>query len=313
LTGYSRGEAYGRDPGELLKSGEQSGAFYAKLWETILAGAVWRGEIVNRRKSGARYIEEMTITPVLDEFNRVSHFIAIKTDITERRRDRDDLQASLRERDTLLKELHHRVKNNMQVIISLLNLSAKKYSGAGIAECIASITERVDAMASIHEMFYCSSDISRIDFSAYLARLAEHVRGIADAADRNVVITCDVRESMLPLEKAIPAGLVVNELLLNAVRHAYPEGGRGGTVALTQRMTTGDCVEISVRDDGIGLPEAVHPEDAESIGMVLITALTEQLAGELEWRRAAGTEALLRFRGIVSGDAKPDGPTAASR
>jgi PAS domain S-box-containing protein len=295
LTGYSSAEVVGRNPRELLKSGVQNAEFYHDLWETILSGKAWSGILVNRRKSGELYTEEMTITPVLDEAHYVNSFVAIKSDITERERSRQELETALREKSELLREIHHRVNNNMQVIVSLLNISSQDIGDVDIRAKLEDITRRMLTMAIIHEQFYESEDMSRIDFRLYVKHLLTSLKSDYPESSRNMTIAGEKGEVLLSLDQAIPAGLIVSELLTNALKFAFPDGPGIGAICVTLRISGNGMLEIEVRDNGIGLPPDIDPGSARSLGMVLIRILSEQLSGSVEFIITGGTQATLRF------------------
>jgi PAS domain S-box-containing protein len=295
LTGYTIAESVGRKPQSLVHSGKQDGEFYRALWASILAGNVWSGQLVNRRKSGELYDEEMTITPVLDEGRRVSAFVAVKNDITERVLAQERLEAALREKSTLLREIHHRVNNNMQVIISLLNISSRDIEDSSLRGKLEDITRRMHAMAIIHERFYQAQDMSRIDFAVFLHQLLDSARTDFPESSRKAALECESGAVLLPLEQAIPAGLIVEELLTNALKHAFSDGRDPGIIAISQELSAQGELAIEVRDEGRGLPALADPGRAESLGMLLIRLLSEQLDGRVEFRNEGGTVATLRF------------------
>jgi PAS domain S-box-containing protein len=296
LTGYSRDEAIGLNP-RVLKSDAQDPDFYRSLWDTILSGKVWQGEIVNKRKGGELYTEEMTITPVLDDSRIVRGFIAIKSDVTDRKLSRERLEASLAEKEILLREIHHRINNNMQLITSLLSLSSRRISDTSLRDLLEGISRRIVSMALVHEQFYDSPDMARIDFVIYLHQLADGIGGDLGRSSGKVSIVAEQDAVLLSLEQAIPAGLAADELMTNAMKHAYPAGSPPGEVRMSLRRV-GDAIELSVRDRGIGLPAAFVADKAESLGMILIHILAEQLRGRIDFRSHGGTEAILRFPAI---------------
>jgi len=295
LTGYTIAEAIGKKPKKLVGTGRQDSEFYRAMWNTILAGNVWSGQLVNRRKSGEPYDEEMTITPVLDANRHVDSFVAVKTDITERVLSRVRLESALREKSALLREIHHRVNNNMQVIISLLNISSNDIADSGLRGKLEDITRRMHSMAIIHEQFYHAEDMSRIDFSVFLHRLMDKARSDFPESSRNAVAACEAGQALLPLEQAIPAGLIVEELLTNALKHAFP-GGEAGTIRITQKPVAKGWLEIEVRDDGRGFPAGMDPKQVQSMGMMLIMILSDQLGGDVAFRSDGGACATLRFK-----------------
>lgn len=293
LTGYVREEAIGRNP-RILKSGVQGLAFYSAIWETILGGKNWNGEIVNRKKGGELYTEEMTITPVLDEFRNISGFIAIKNDVSERQHAHERLEASLGEKEVLLREIHHRVMNNMQLITSLLSLSSSKVEDAGQQALLGGIARRILSIAMVHEQFYNSPDMTRIDFVPYVHQLANGISGDLGLSAAAISIVSNAEKVLLNLDQAIPAGLTASELIANALKHAYPAGSPAGEVRVSLRRTR-DALELSVRDDGVGLPADFSADRAESLGMILVQTLASQLRGRMDFRSRGGTEAILSF------------------
>ena len=295
LTGYSSAETIGKNPRELVSSGQQNPQFYRSLWSTILAGEVWSGQLVNRKKSGELFDEEMTITPVLDGNRCVTSFIAVKNDITESVLARKRLESALREKNALLREIHHRVNNNMQVIISLLSVSAGDIVDAGLRGKLEDITRRMYAMAIIHERFYQAEDMSRIDFAVYLHQLLDGIKTEFHEGSKRTIAACETGQALLPLEQAIPAGLIVAELLTNALKHAFPDGREAGVIKITQKPIVDGMLEIEVRDEGKGLPASVDPGEAQTMGMMLIRILSEQLGGTVTFRADGGTVATLSF------------------
>jgi PAS domain S-box-containing protein len=293
LTGYQRAEVIGQNP-RVLKSGKHEATFYRTLWETILAGKVWQGEMINKRKSGDLYTEEMTITPVLDESRNITGFIAIKSDVTERMLSRERLLSSLAEKEVLLREIHHRINNNMQLIMSLLNLSTQRISDPALRKTLGAVARRIESMALVHEQFYGSEDMARIDFLLYLRQLAGNLSLAFKRGPAAIAFVADSESLFLDLEDAIPAGLVSSELLTNALTHAYPGDAAPGAIRLSIRRL-GETVEISVRDDGIGFPEGFSADTADSFGLILVRTLAAQLRGKVEFRSYGGAEAILRF------------------
>lgn len=296
LTGYPIAEAVGKKPRDLILSGIQDKTFYRKMWDTILAGKVWKGQLVNRKKSGELYDEEMTITPVLDDTRTISNFIAIKNDVTEKEKARKSLEAALQEREVLLREVHHRVNNNMQVIISLLNISAQDISDDYLRDKFDDISSRVHAMAIIHEQFYQAEDMSYIDFAVFLHQLLEKEKADFPDSSRNAILACEPGQAFLALEQAVPAGLIIAELLTNALKYAFAGSRTVGAIRITQRAIAEGILEIEVRDSGSGLPEGLDPKHARSLGMMLIRILSEQINGDVTFRNDGGTIAKLTFR-----------------
>jgi PAS domain S-box-containing protein len=293
LTGYAPEEAIGANP-RILKSGAHDAGFYRSLWDTILSGTTWNGQLVNRRKDGELYTEEMTVTPVHTEARGISGFIAIKSDVTEREKSRMRLEASLAEKNVLLREIHHRIKNNMQLIMSLLSLSSQRILDLPAREILGSVSRRVVAMALVHEQVYDSPNLARIDFVAYLRELAGELRGEFLRFSDLLSVEGAGGEIYLQLDMAIPVGLAASELITNALKHAYPGDSPPAGILVSIRRIDEEFV-LSVRDHGVGMPQAFKVDTAESLGMVIIRTLAEQIHGKIEFRSVEGTEAILRF------------------
>jgi PAS domain S-box-containing protein len=294
LTGYSSDEAVGKGMGELVNSGRQDDDFYKHFWDTILAGSFWKGRLVNKKKTGETYIEEMTVTPIFSGDGRIEEFIAVKNDVTASVEAQERLEAALKEKNALLREIHHRVKNNMQVIISLLNISTTQIDDPNTRMMIDDITRRLYAMASMHEQFYAADDMSRIDFAAYICQLVEKVQAEVQNISIRLNIPSLTSGLFLNLEQAIPAGLILCELIMNSSRHAFVDR-ESGTIEVSVLVQSSGHLVLSVSDDGRGIPSEIDPRSAKTLGMVLVRILTEQLGGKLEFTSGKGTVARLEF------------------
>lgn len=203
-----------------------------------------------------------------------------------------DMLASLREKEVLLKEIHHRVKNNMQIVSSLLSLQARDVTDPAMLELVAESRARILSMALVHEDLYQSDNLAQVDFRHYLERLAERTRsGIAGGS--RVRFELELDELALAVDQAIPLGLLCNELLTNALKHAFPDNAEGLVlVRLTQ--AEGQAV-ITVRDTGRGLPPGFDPGQGSSLGLQLVWSLADQLHGGVEARNDGGAVFTVRF------------------
>jgi two-component sensor histidine kinase len=199
-------------------------------------------------------------------------------DISERRAAEDRLRGALREKEVLLREVHHRVKNNLQVVASLLGLQGRAAGEPRARELFEESAARVSSMAMAHEQLYRSADLSSIDFASYLRQLARHLS--ARAGRRDIVVDLRAQPCTLSLEVAVPCGLICNELLSNAFRHAFP-GGRSGSILLETGATPDGGLLLAVADDGVGFPDGFRPEEASSLGWRMISSLAHQLGGHI--------------------------------
>ena len=213
-------------------------------------------------------------------------------DITERRNADDLVLRSLKEKEVLLKEIHHRVKNNMQVIYSLLNLQAKGIEDAVIRAMFEEARNRVHSMALIHEKLYKSADLAHIDFKEYLTSLLYR---IADTYKRkDVVFSVEMEPLALDVNVGIPCGLIVNELVSNSLKHAFPDGKKGTIRVGINKNGNGSNVLV-VADNGVSIPETVDFRNTTSLGLQLVTVLSGQINGTISLSKAEGTEFIITF------------------
>ncbi|MDH5676188.1 MAG: PAS domain-containing protein [Myxococcales bacterium] len=218
-------------------------------------------------------------------------------DITGEKSDADSLRRSLEEKQVLLKEIHHRVKNNLQVISSLLYLQSRAVEDPALLMRLQEVRSRVRTLSLIHETLYISDDLSQIDFASYLNKLIGELSMAHREALRTVELNADAEPGSLDIDSVLPCGLIVTELVTNALKYAFP-GGRRGRIDVIFR-TDGAQRELRVCDDGVGLPpdlDASHPDpNASQLGLRLVEALVGQLDGELRVERSAGTGFCVRF------------------
>ena len=194
------------------------------------------------------------------------------------------------EKELLLREIHHRVKNNLQVVSSLINIQLRKLGAGESRHALQECQTRVQAIALIHEKLYQARDYSRIPFGQYARSLAANVFHATGVSPDSVKLEVEVGEVALPVDKAIPCGLILNELITNALKHAFPQE-RGGTVRVEIDQTAGGRVRLAVKDTGVGLPADFDIRQSNSLGMQLVCTLAEQLAARLEVHRSGAGSA----------------------
>lgn len=294
LSGYTREESIGHKPRDLVHSGAQGNSFYSSLWSTIQSGKVWRGTIVNRRKSGEHYTEEMTITPVLDESGSATHYVAIKNDVSGRMLLEEELRASITERELLLREVHHRVKNNMQIVSSLINLSSFETGNDLSGPAFADLARRIQAIATVHDLFYSSEDLSTIDLSRYIEGLV--ASALEQCCDDSVrpEITLPHGRLDISLEQAIPAGLILSELVAAHIRENRSRGSCPDAVTVKVEGQDGHAVvEVHSHLDSGSLKETSSVLDPMSTD--LVTSLAAQLGGAILFLRNSGWLARFSF------------------
>jgi two-component sensor histidine kinase len=204
------------------------------------------------------------------------------------------VQASLREKEVLLQEIHHRVKNNLQVISSLINMQVRKLRDVSSRSALAECQNRVQAIALIHEKLYQSRDYARVPFSDYARSLAANIFHATGVSPANLQLSVEFDTLSLAVDKAIPCGLILNELISNALKHAFPNERRGA-VRVEMREAGPGQLEIVVSDDGVGMSAGFDPATSDSLGMQLVQTLVEQLDGQLEILHGAGTTFRVKF------------------
>ena len=220
----------------------------------------------------------------------------VALDVTDRKRAEERVQASLREKESLLKEIHHRVKNNLQIVSALLDLQSDFTQDRAALAMFAESRGRVKSMALVHERLYKSHDVAHIDFGDYARQLAADLFRAYRASDDDVRLEVAVTAPPLPLDVAIPCGLLLNELMSNCFKHAFT-GGRAGTLRV-ELTASGDARELVVADDGPGLPPGFDFRNCSSFGLQLVSALVDQLNGTMD-ARGPGAAFVVRFRTTV--------------
>ncbi len=190
------------------------------------------------------------------------------------------LQESLREQTALLKEVHHRVKNNLQVITSLLRLEVSRHPELATKTVIEEMQSRIRSMALLHETLYRTGNFAAVDLADYLRKLAVHLDRGQNSTPERVRLALNLAAVEVGIDEAIPCGLIVNELLTNAHKHGFPEG-RAGVVQLDLQVGPDGQVQLQVCDDGVGMPEGFDPAHANTLGLQLVSDLARQLPGVL--------------------------------
>jgi PAS domain S-box-containing protein len=214
-------------------------------------------------------------------------------DVTERIMAESAIRKSLHEKEVLLREIHHRVKNNLQIIASLLHFQAKKLADPLSASVFAEARERLRSMILVHEKLYNSGTLSDVDFADYIRSLVDQLSQSATGGGHRIRFKIEAEPLRLPIESALPTGMILVELVTNILKYAYP-GERTGEAWVRLSAAEGR-VHLTVGDDGVGLPPAFNPENTRSFGWQLITNLTTQLDGEIALNRESGTHVTISF------------------
>jgi len=294
-SGYTLDEVLGKNP-RMLSSGLTSPEVYKSLWDTITQGGVWQGELHNRKKNGELFFEHAVIAPVLDGSGKTSHFVAIKENITQRKQTDLALQASLNEKVALLHEVHHRVKNNLQIITSLLRLEAGRSDQLNTKGVLKDMQGRIYSMALLHESLYRAGTFASVELGSYLKQLATQAFRSQAGLAGEVRLVLEMAEVQVGMDQATPCGLLVNELLSNCFKHGFVHGQKGQvTVSLQPSERTGWWC-LSVRDNGVGLPPDFESRRTLSLGLQLVSDLARQLGGQLTIGSGPGAAFSVVFR-----------------
>jgi len=259
-------------------------------------------DVLSGQVSGDEYTaqrSDKSIFPIILYSNPIIHnkihegFRGIIIDISDLKNAEDKIVASLKEKEVLIQEINHRVKNNLQIISSLLSLQANHTSSDEAAEILKESRGRVKSMAMIHEKLYHSSNLSRLNMAEYLNNLVGDILRSYSSVSSKVSSNVDVDDIYLNINTALPMGLMVNELVSNSIKHAFPEGEGNISIKLEY---DGEKYILTVSDNGIGLPEDVDPFESSSLGLKLVNSLSIQLEGDLSVLRDGKTTFILKFK-----------------
>ena len=272
-------EVVGRPIAGLFEDGEAGGAFPEAGEQTLVAGE--------------RRIPVFCVTSELhDAEGELEGMIYVARNRTDQLQTEHRLRESLAEKEILLKEIHHRVKNNLQIISSLLSLQGGGVEDPEAARRFLESRNRIHSMALLHEQLYRSEDLARIDFTAYAGQLLRRIVQSYGQRGRAVRTHLAVAPTPLDLDQAIPCGMAITELVSNAIEHAFPDGE--GEIWVEFQSENGTR-RLTVRDNGAGLPPDLDPTTADSLGLKLVSALAEQLDGRFDWRVEDGTEFSIEY------------------
>ncbi|WP_231551403.1 histidine kinase dimerization/phosphoacceptor domain -containing protein [Methanobacterium sp. SMA-27] len=220
--------------------------------------------------------------------------LLIANDITESKKAEKEIKSSLKEKENLLREIHHRVKNNMQIISSLLNLQTKYVNDVEAIDILQESQNRVKSMAMIHEKIYQSNDLEEINFADYIQSLISNLFYTYNVDKNLVKSTFKIENITLNMETAVPCGLIISELISNSLKYAFPNKMQGKISVSLKSIE--DTYELVIKDNGIGLPEGLDLNNLKSLGLLLVKVLTEQIEGELIINSEKGTEFKILFK-----------------
>jgi len=312
--------------GQVLLSGRpwrtENYAADARFSKEYLAGARAEGNIAvlavpilaGARVEGVFYVSNPPAHPFTDRDEEIlvrlaAHaaiaiqnaqlYHAAQAELAERRKAEEQLTASLQEKDVLLKEIHHRVKNNLQIISSLLNLQSDAIADPHLLAQFQDSQDRVRSMALVHETLYQSQDLARLDMAPYIHTLSTQLWQSYGIDPQRIALRIQADRLLLDIDRAIPCGLILNELLSNACKYAFPPSQTGVVYVELQGITAQQAVLV-VRDTGVGFPADLDFRHTDTLGLQLVCMLTEQLNGTVALERAGGTTFTLTFPVMTS-------------
>jgi PAS domain S-box-containing protein len=296
LFGYSRAELLGQHIAALVSHGEIDSPS-GQAWS--LAGILHRSEdlpidagrdLYAKRKDGSRLAVEIGLNRI--DTAEGPMVLAALVDISERKQNEQRLRAAYEEKEVLLKEVYHRVKNNLQIVSALISLQAKNMHEDAARQALARGQARIQSIALVHEQLYQSANLATLDVANYVTTLATHLRSQFREAAR---IRVECAAIALGMDQAIACGLIITELVTNAIRHAFVDGRHGEVVVRLQHGEDA-WLTLEVSDNGVGLPEGVELAQQDSFGWVLVQSLAQQLGASISVRRERGTAVQVRFR-----------------
>ena len=293
MTGYNEDDVRNRSLSFL--TGEETDPEQMQVMENaIRERKAAEVELINYRKDGQSFWTQISIVPVEDSLGDYSHMVAIGRDITSRKESEKRLQESLHEKEVLLSEVHHRVKNNLALVSGMLQMQVFDEENEQVINKLNNSMLRVEAMASIHQLLYESSSFSRLEFSKIINKLIKATHD-SFSAGKEIDIEIETEPFELNINQAVPCSLIINEAITNVYKHAFKNREKGWVKAVLR--CDEDLVTFKIEDNGIGLPEDFDLDNLSSLGTKIITALVKQLNGtqELVPRDGGGTIFRLKF------------------
>ncbi len=293
LYGYDTEEEMRKVPlPELFEDPEEATEYIKQLRDE---GSVGGKQLRLKKKDGTIFWGRITATSIRNEAGNPECYQGIVEDTTERKQAQDKICTSLEEKETLLREIHHRVKNNLQIVSSLLRSQSRQVGDETLKQLLKESENRITSMSIIHEKLYQSENLAAINFKEFIRSLSHTL--FRSYGTTNITLKMDIEDMQLPIDTAVPCGLIINELVSNSLKYAFPRG-QGGEVDIGLHRIDGGEVELMVSDNGVGMPEDIDIRNTESLGMHLVMILGEnQLNGRVDLDRSAGTVFRIRFQG----------------
>ncbi|WP_212747632.1 sensor histidine kinase [Fodinibius saliphilus] len=296
VTQYSKEEILGKSP-TILQGPKTNQETIKDLVEKVSNGEHFEGETFNYKKDGSTYRVRWSIDPIRDDEGEITHFVSVQRDVTKEWEQQQKLKEIIDEREMLIKETHHRIKNNLATITGMLELQIIKSNSEDVQEVLSESMNRVQSIASIHEKLYKTEGLASIALNVYIEDLIEHLQNsmetINSSGPGKIGFDLEIEPISLNMRKAVPLGLIINELVSNAHKHAFEDNG--GTVSI-RCYEEDDHLFLKVTDNGKGIPDNMDIQENDSLGLKLIETLTQQIDAEYRLYSENGTHFEMNFK-----------------
>ena len=293
ILGYAPDELLGKTPFDLMP--EEEAKRIEEIFRTITAEfkPIVNLKIRALHKDGRMRVIETSGVPIFDENHQYSGYRGIDRDVTDRSLAEEQIRNDLKEKGVMLQEIHHRVKNNLQIIISLLNLQSHHIKDPDTLNAFQESKNRVHSMAIVHENLYRSPDLTKIKFNDYIQTLSRELYQTYKVG-APVRLIFDLDEVLLSVDKAIPCGLILNELITNALKHAFVDQ-KEGNLRISCKKRQGENFQLIVEDDGVGISGEIRCMKTESLGMRLVHLLCDQISASIRFETSGGTRTIIEL------------------
>ncbi|MDZ7756600.1 PAS domain S-box protein [Rhodohalobacter sp.] len=293
ITGYSKDEVLGKSI-EILNGPKTDPKEIQKIRDSVENIEPCEAEILNYTKDGRTFWNNFSLAPVKDKFGKYTHWIIIGRDVSDYKQNEKELKESIKEKETLLAEIHHRVKNNLAIVSSLMQMQAMNSDSEELNRQLLESVLRIKSMAGIHEQLYQAKNFSKLQFSDSLKSLSENIVDTLQT-ETDVELELNLETIELNINQSVPCSLLINEVITNILKHGFT--GRSKGRIQIQTHAENNLVTIRITDDGVGLPDAFDEKKNSSLGLELIDLLTKQLEGENRYlSNGTGTTFELKFK-----------------
>jgi PAS domain S-box-containing protein len=294
MTGYDREEVTGQTL-QFLNGPKTDRGELTRMRNALEKGEAVNAEFLNYRKNGEEFWVNVSMVPVSNKSGTFTHWISIGRDVTYRRKQEEDIRASLREKEILLAEIHHRVKNNLAVVSAMLQLQAAREDDQDLVYHLMDSVGRIKTIANIHEQLYQSNNFSRVDVAKNIEELVDKISETFDP-EKLIEVSYDLKPVYMNVNQAVPFSLIINEVITNSMKHAF-NGNKNGRVEIVLSRID-ERIKMLIRDNGIGLPDLKSIQNGSTLGFQIISVLSQQLKAEYYYQKISngnGTEFSIAF------------------